>query len=263
MLWFFPVKALPLVSWFAPVELSDIPEWTVGLCLLLALLEPLWYDPHPTHTAGLLRARLGGPLQDRRGVGLHSLGAWGSALDLCVRSSRALLSKSHQSTPQGSCSGQGLSTPRACPPGSMAGGEPCVDPGGQKACFGGRGAGPLLACPTSLGSPLPAPALGPSGAQATTQGRATGGPPRPSAVMAAWGSRPLQAQLGGLGPGGPPWVPTRGRDIDWRRECRPRQRQNQVLFASQAPWRDTRLRPKCAGPRSQDRQPCAAWPGHS
>lgn len=114
--------------------------------------------------------------------------------------------------PQGSCSGQGLSTPRACPPGSMAGGEPCVDPGGQRACFGGRGAGPLLACPTSLGSPLPAPALGPSGAQATTRGRAPGGPPRPSAVMAAWGSRPLQARLGGLGPGGPPWVPTRGRD---------------------------------------------------
>lgn len=62
MLWFFPVEALPLVSWFAPVELSDIPEWTVGLCLLLALLEPLRYDPHPTHTAGLLRARLGGAL---------------------------------------------------------------------------------------------------------------------------------------------------------------------------------------------------------
>ena len=69
MLWFFPVKALPLVSWFAPAELRDIPEWRVGLCLLLALLG-LRYDPRPpTHAAGLLRARLEGssPGQKRGG----------------------------------------------------------------------------------------------------------------------------------------------------------------------------------------------------
>ena len=48
-------------------------------------------------------------------MGLPSLGAWGSAPDPWVRSSRAHLSKSYRSNPQGSCSGQGLSTPRPCP----------------------------------------------------------------------------------------------------------------------------------------------------
>lgn len=175
-------------------------------------------------------------------MGLPSLGAWGSAPDPWVRSSRALLSKSYRSNPQGSCSGQGLSTPRPCPPGAMVGWEPCVDPGGQRGRFGGRGAGALLACAPSPGSPLPAPALGSSGAQAMTWGRAAGGPPRPSALVAAQSSRLLQAQLGGLGPRGPPWVPTLGERPGLEEEVLTDAETTRVLFVSQAPWRDTHLR---------------------
>ena len=87
MLWFSPVKALPLVSWFAPAELRDIPEWKVGLCLLLALLEGLRNDPRPP------------PTHSRTTPGQAGGGL--SRTDPCLWNSRALLSKSHQSTPQG------------------------------------------------------------------------------------------------------------------------------------------------------------------
>ena len=146
MLWFSPVKALPLVSWFAPAELRDIPEWKVGLCLLLALLEGLRNDPRPPpHTAGLLRARL-------EGASPGQTLACGTAEPF----SQSLTSQ----RPRGSCSSQGLSTLRACPPGSMVGGEPCMDPGRQKGCFGGRGAGPHLACPHLHGEPPSGPCPG-------------------------------------------------------------------------------------------------------
>lgn len=152
-----------------------------------------------------------GPLQDRRGVGLPSLGAWWSALDPCLWNSRALLSKVSPVNPPG-----GAVPVKAFLPQEPAPQGPWRE-GSLAWILGGRGAaleeGELvlsLPAPTSPGSPLPAPALASSGTQATIRGRASGGPPRPSAVMATQSSRPLQARLGGLSPGGPPWVPTSG-----------------------------------------------------
>ena len=145
MLWFSPVKALPLVSWFAPAELRDIPEWRVGLCLLLALLEGLRNDPRPPTHSRTTPGQAGGGL---------------SRTDPSRGTAEPFSQSLTSQRPRGRCSSQGLSTLRACPPGSMVGGEPCMDPGRQKGCFGGRGVVLSLPAPTSPGSPLPAPALG-------------------------------------------------------------------------------------------------------
>ena len=68
-------------------------------------------------------------------MGLPSLGAWGSAPDPWVQSNRALLSKSYRSNPQGSCSGQGLSTPRPCPQEPWWEGSLAWTPGGRGAAL--------------------------------------------------------------------------------------------------------------------------------